>query len=163
MIKKKCSQCGETKILNKFSINKDGKYGYHSVCKFCKNNSKRIKEMHKIYVKNRSKEDPRFRLNRNIGILIWQSIKQNKGDSYWENLIGYTLRELITHLEKQFKTGMSWNNYGRRGWTIDHKKPISSFNFNSCSDPEFKQCWSLENLQPLWASENISKGTKLIK
>ena len=56
---------------------------------------------------------------------------------------------------------MSWDNYGRNGWEIDHIKPISSFNFNSYKDKEFKECWSLENLQPLWAEENIRKSNKI--
>ena len=33
-----------------------------------------------------------------------------------------------------------------------------SFNFISAEDEEFKQCWSLSNLQPLWAADNIRKG-----
>ena len=66
----------------------------------------------------------------------------------------------MAHLEKQFKEGMTWNNYGYYGWHIDHIRPVSSFNFNSYDDPEFKECWALSNLQPLWGKENISKKDK---
>jgi len=57
---------------------------------------------------------------------------------------------------------MTWDNYGRNGWHIDHIIPISFFEFKSVNDTEFKYCWNLNNLQPLWESENISKGNKLI-
>ena len=53
---------------------------------------------------------------------------------------------------------MNWDNYGE--WHIDHIKPISSFIFESSEDEEFKRCWSLDNLQPMWGIENIKKGNK---
>ena len=59
------------------------------------------------------------------------------------------------HLESQFTEGMSWNNYGQRGWHIDHIKPISTFNI---SDPvQLKQCFHYTNLRPLWWKDNLSR------
>jgi len=72
-------------------------------------------------------------------------------------LLGYSSNELKTHLENLFKEGMSWENYGE--WHIDHIKPISSFH----PDTDLKIINSLDNLQPLWASENLSKGSKYNK
>jgi len=69
---------------------------------------------------------------------------------------------LIKYLEKKFEEGMSWENYGKE-WHIDHKLPISKFNFKTTDDPDFKICWSLKNLQPMWAKENMSKNNKLEK
>ena len=54
---------------------------------------------------------------------------------------------------------MNWDN--RSLWHIDHKRPISSFNYETIEDEEFKECWSLGNLQPLWAEENRKKYNKL--
>lgn len=66
----------------------------------------------------------------------------------------YTRDELIKHLESLFKDGMSWDNYGE--WHIDHIKPISAFikegNLNH------NEVNALDNLQPLWAKDNLSKG-----
>jgi hypothetical protein len=75
--------------------------------------------------------------------------------------LGYTAADLRRHLEFQFTKGMNWGNYGRGDgkWNIDHRRPISSFRFTSVEDAEFKECWSLPNLQPLWESENQAKGT----
>lgn len=74
------------------------------------------------------------------------------------DLLGYTPEELMASLEAKFKPGMSWENHG--AWHVDHKRPIASYNFSSVDDHEFKECWSLENLQPLWAKENLSKGAR---
>lgn len=55
---------------------------------------------------------------------------------------------------------MNWSNYGKGGWDIDHKKPISYFQINSYEDQEFKNCWMLANLQPMWGTDNYSKGNR---
>jgi hypothetical protein len=106
------------------------------------------------------KHDEKYKLNRRFRTLIYQSLKGNKNGNHWEDLVGYTLKELIQHLENQFREGMTWDNYGKYGWHIDHRRPISSFNITSYNDPEFKECWALKNLQPLWAKENLSKGNR---
>lgn len=80
----------------------------------------------------------------------------------WQQLVGYKLDEIRKHLENQFVDSMSWDNYGKYGWHIDHIRPISSFNFISPQDNDFKKCWALENLQPLWAKDNHSKYNKII-
>ncbi len=77
----------------------------------------------------------------------------------WELLVGYTIIDLKKHLEKQFTDGMTWENYGK--WHIDHVKPICKFNINSVDCEDFKTCWSLDNLQPLWAIDNLKKGGNL--
>jgi hypothetical protein len=55
---------------------------------------------------------------------------------------------------------MTWDNYGE--WHVDHIKPISSFNITEMGDEEFMECWSLNNLQPMWREENIRKSNKII-
>jgi len=73
------------------------------------------------------------------------------------DLLGYTVKELINHFEAKFNKGMSWDNYGSY-WQVDHIKPASWFTYNSVSDDEFKECWSLDNLQPLEKMHNIAKS-----
>src|ERR1035437_5691439 len=67
-----------------------------------------------------------------------------KGESYLD-VLEYSIDELKQHLEKQFLPGMSWDNYGLKGWQIDHIKPDSLFSYSSMRDKEFKECWSLNN------------------
>jgi hypothetical protein len=51
---------------------------------------------------------------------------------------------------------MSWSNYGK--WHIGHIRPKASFEFENVDDEDFKACWSLNNLQPMWARKNIKKS-----
>ena len=74
--------------------------------------------------------------------------------------MGYTLAAFMIHIEKLFKPGMTWQNYGE--WEIYHIIPQSLWNFTTSKDPEFKKCWALNNLQPLWSCNNKIKDTKLI-
>lgn len=73
--------------------------------------------------------------------------------------LGCTISRLKSHLENQFKEGMSWDNWGRKGWHIDHIKPLSSFDLNDSE--QLKIACHYTNLQPLWAFDNISKGAKV--
>jgi len=111
------------------------------------------------YERQRNK-NPQIKLNRNVSSAINISLRGKKQGRHWENLVGYTLADLQTHLEKQFTSGISWDNYGQ-GWHIDHIIPVSAFLFNSPEDSDFKRCWSLNNLRPAWASYNMSKNDKL--
>ena len=77
-----------------------------------------------------------------------------------DKILTFKIKDLILRLESMFKPGMTWDNYGE--WHIDHIIPDSSFEYSTYDCPGFKQSWSLENLQPLWASENCSKGSKII-
>jgi len=113
---------------------------------------KLFKKITEKYYKNK--------LSNRISALVRHSLKGNKNGSHWEDLVGYNLQDLIIHLESLFRDNMTWQNMGK--WHIDHRKPVSSFNFTSYEDKEFKECWSLINLQPLWALENIRKSNRII-
>lgn len=105
---------------------------------------------------------PAGKLNNNIAGAIRYSLNNNsKAGQHWETLVGYKVEELKTHLEKQFLSGMTWKNYGQ--WHIDHKIPIVAFNIESPVCIDFKKCWALPNLQPLWKLDNILKKDKLLK
>ena len=53
---------------------------------------------------------------------------------------------------------MSWENYGKDGWHIDHKIPLSS----AKTDREIYELCHYTNLQPLWAKDNLKKSNKII-
>jgi len=92
-----------------------------------------------------------------LRVRINDILKQNKGNFSVSKSITFNKEQLIEHLEKKFKNGMSWNNYGRGGWHIDHIKPLASFDKNDSNWA--LQAFSLDNLQPLYESENCSKGS----
>lgn len=110
----------------------------------------------------RKRSDPKERVDNAVSCGIRGSIvRGSKRGVRWEILLGYTVDDLMAHLEKRFKPGMSWENYGRGGWHVDHIVPRSAFNYEQPSDLDFKRCWSLSNLQPLWESENCAKNDKI--
>jgi len=112
---------------------------------------------HAQYLKSYNAENPWARIRNSVSNKIRKSLVGGKGGRSWELLVGYTLDELMAHLESQFKPGMSWDNFGE--WHIDHIRPVSDFDFTTTDDPEFKACWSLWNLQPLWGKDNLIKGS----
>jgi hypothetical protein len=120
-----------------------------------------IKKRTRYLQNKRLKENIQIRLNVRISGAIRHSLKNGKQWYHWEDLVGYTVDDLKQHLEKQFKNGMSWDNYRHDGWHIDHIIPLKAFNFSSYGDIDFKRAWALDNLQPLWGKENMSKGAKL--
>lgn len=73
-------------------------------------------------------------------------------------LLGCSIEFLREHLEKQFRPGMTWGNYGYKGWWVDHIKPCAKFDL---TDPaQQRECFHYTNLQPLWWLDNIKKGAK---
>jgi hypothetical protein len=133
---------------------------YHSTWR--NNNREHVNEKTRLWYLNRRRTDPSFRLKCNTRTAVWTCLKERDIAKYRSTfeLLGYTLEELIAHLEKQFTEGMTWDNYGE--WHVDHKIPMSSFQFETTDDREFKLCWCLDNLQPLWGPDNLSKGTKFL-
>jgi len=106
----------------------------------------------------RYRNDPRIRVDNSFSSQIRQSLAGGKSGQSWEKLVGYTLDDLVLHLEQLFEDGMSWDNYGE--WHIDHRKPKSWFNYETQDNPAFKVCWALSNLQPKWGSENMQKSNR---
>jgi hypothetical protein len=119
------------------------------------------REYKRKYEKNRKDTDPLYKLISNFRTAIYQVLKENninKNGHYFE-ILKYTPDDLILHLETKFTDGMTWDNYGE--WHVDHVKPISSYIILEIGDDEFMNCWSLNNLQPLWGKENLIKSNKL--
>jgi hypothetical protein len=128
-----------------------------------KNLSEEGKERIRAYARELRK-DASYRIHNNVGRRLATYMRSNglpKGGSRTESLLGYTIKELKEHIQSQFKDGMSWDNYGKHGWHIDHRIPLTSYKIDSYDHPNFKKAWALENLQPMWATENLSKGGKL--
>ncbi len=114
----------------------------------------KLREYKRVWHYNKCNNDPAFKLNKNIRKGIWESLKRNKQGRSWELLVGFSLEQLKTHLESKFENGMNWKNYGE--WHVDHVKPICSFDLADVE--QFKDCWSLDNLRPLWAVDNLKKS-----
>ena len=72
-----------------------------------------------------------------------------------------TIEQLKQHIETQFKEGMTWGNYGE--WHVDHKIPLAFKEDGKIPTlEEVTKRLHYLNTQPLWASENMSKGNRYI-
>ena len=99
---------------------------------------------------------PSARLRKRVMNRIWISMKgRSVKDSGSFSAMGCSIKFLKSYIEGKFERGMTWENYGE--WHVDHIRPCASFDL---SDKEqVLQCFNWRNLQPMWASENISKGS----
>ena len=125
-------------------------------------NTEKIKKTKRDYERNRKASDPLYKLISNFRTAIYQVLKESNVDKnkHYFDILQYTPESLIKHLESQFENNMNWDNYGK--WHVDHKLPITSFNIEEMGDEEFMRCWSLENLQPMWGTDNIRKSNRVI-
>lgn len=115
-------------------------------------NIDKLRERRRVY-QARRRSDPAQRAVDAIRRRMRHVIKgQSKGAFA---LLGYTADKLREHLHSRFKPGMTWSNYGLYGekWHVDHIRPVSSFKLPD----QLVECFSLTNLQPLWAEENLRK------
>ena len=122
-----------------------------------------MKEYHRKYMNYKRKTDLKYSFNNRISRAIAKALKGNKAGRRWENLVGYTVDDLIKRLKKTMPKGYTWNDYINGKLHIDHYFPISIFNFNKPEDYDFQRCWALKNLRLLPAKENIRKKAKLEK
>lgn len=119
---------------------------------------KRYPEKIRQYYKDRRKKDIAFCLRVHIRSLIWKCLNGEKKGRSVKKLLGYSIKDLMLHLENQFVKGMDWKNYGSK-WHIDHRIPLSTFDIKGVDD-QFLKAWSLDNLQPKWAIDNLKKNNK---
>ena len=121
------------------------------------------KEERKIYmnkyVNNLRQKNISFKITENLRRRINHAIKENVKSKHTMELLGCSIDELKKYLEEKFQEGMTWKNYGRYGWHIDHKKPCVLFDLSK--EEEQKKCFHYTNLQPLWAEDNLSKGARI--
>jgi hypothetical protein len=99
-----------------------------------------------------------FQISMTLRIRLANAVTNGRGkkSANTMELVGCTLPELMAYLGARFKPGMTWENHGK--WHIDHIRPCASFDL---ADPEQqRECFHYANLQPLWGSENLSKGAK---
>ena len=120
------------------------------------------------YQNNKLKTDINYKIIQRLRKRVWAVLKENSKSESTLKLLGCSVEELKQHLEKQFKPGMYWDNYGTgwndRGmkqWHIDHIIPCASFDLSKAE--EQLKCFNYINLQPLWAKENFEKHDKILK
>ncbi len=168
----------EKKEYNKnyYSLNKQRILEQNKI--YQANNIKQIREYHRHYQRYQRSTKISFKLRYNISASInnyLKSVGSAKQKNSCLDYLGYSIDNLIQHLESQFEPWMHWSNYGsyRKNswqdhdpstwtWQIDHIIPQSSFYFTSMADPQFLACWGLNNLRPYSSKMNLLDSNKRV-
>ena len=111
------------------------------------------------YQKNKYNNDPYYRLVFNMRSRVSKVLRQRnigKQHKIYE-LLGCSKKEFINYFESKFTEGMTWDQVGKE-IHIDHIKPCAKFDLTKKEEQE--KCFHYTNLQPLWAKDNLSKGSK---
>lgn len=128
---------------------------------------------------DRYASDITFKLRINVSNSIRSGLIRSDGSKQGFSILQYlpyAMEELKTHLELQFEPWMTWDNRGVYDpktwndndsstwtWQIDHIIPASTFMYKSMDCEEFLTCWSLSNLRPYSAKQNILDGVNRIR
>ena len=123
-----------------------------------KANKERIKAYDKKWHKEKYKTEPLFKLKHSLRSRTRYAFK-NKGyrkNTKTQEMLGVSWEIAKAHMERQFKKGMTWDNYGE--WHIDHIIPLASAN----TEKQLMRLCHYTNLQPLWAEENLSKSAMVL-
>ena len=149
----RCKQCLEFKVFSKFSDSSRFKNGKLLICKNCVKFNKLVDKY----------ENPNRAISMNLRTRINKALKaqcyHNRTESLTK-LLGCSIEELKNHLKSKFESGMNFGNHSFRGWHIDHILPCASFDLSKAS--ERLKCFHYTNLQPLWAEDNLKKGSKIL-
>lgn len=175
-----CKECIKAKSKSRYK--KDPLYREKLVSKrkrYYNENTEKCSEASKEWIKNnpeKAKKINRKRYDKKLSTiqgrlevrvlgLIRQAVQRRVGPSdkptIWPTVLGYTFDELKLHLESLFVGGMTWDKLVAGEIEIDHVIPRSAFVYETILDEDFKTCWRLQNLQPLWVSDNARKSDKM--
>lgn len=111
------------------------------------------------YRYSRKQEDMFFKIKSNLSSRLSDLIQNRNASQRTIELLGCDKDTLLHHLESQFTEGMTWKNYGLKGWHVDHIIPISSYDLTN--EDEVKKACYYTNLQPLWWQDNLEKKDKI--
>lgn len=177
-IVKPCTKCNQTQPIENYPKDRTISSGFKAKCKKCYSDSDKARYLMKQDIvkdqartwyslnKEKAAASKRTRLKNDINAHLAdvlrsrlnKAIKRNSKTGSAINLLGCSVDEFKSYLESKFQPGMSWDNYGVNGWHIDHIRPLNSFDLNN--EEELKIACNFNNMQPLWAINNWSKGAK---
>jgi hypothetical protein len=127
---------------------------------YYQNHKKERRVYYKKYNNNKFKTDTNFKLAYYLRCRLRHALKGNYKTGSAVQDLGCPIPEFKRYLESKFQEGMTWENWSKTGWHIDHIIPLDNFNLQNRE--EFLKACHYTNLQPLWAEENIRKYNKII-
>lgn len=128
-----------------------------NVSEYYQNNKSKIKAWKRVYVQEKYKNDPMFKIKEILRFSVRRALKGLCRTETTQKILGCSYEKFRLHMEEKFIDGMTWENHGLNGWHIDHIIPLASA---KNKDEALSLC-HYTNLQPLWAFDNLSKGSKI--
>ncbi len=126
-------------------------------------NRNQYADRRRVYVQARLAGDLDWKLERATRSRIGNALRKHlagqpgKGNAGLNGL-GCTIADLRIHIERQFSKGMTWKNWSRTGWHIDHIRALAEFDL---TDPaQLAAACHFTNLRPIWAIQNLQKGAR---
>lgn len=135
--------------------------------KYQEENKEHLKETQRAWRQNVGKErnndrwknDMQYRIVKTFRNRMYRIFKKQKMlTTKYQNYLGCTVDEFRAYIESLFLPGMTWDNWTKDGWHLDHIIPMA--NFKILDEAELKIAWHYTNLQPMWAEDNYAKRTK---
>jgi hypothetical protein len=126
---------------------------------------RRYRERHKERLRKidheRLKNDRAYYVARLLRSRVGKAVKKQYAEKAGKtmDLTGCTVMQLLNHLESQFLPGMTWDNYGRKGWHIDHIIPCAAFDLSR--EDHQRKCFHYANLRPAWSHHNEGRGSRI--
>lgn len=108
------------------------------------------------YQNARKETDVNFKISAALRTRLYMAVKRGSKVGSAVTDLGCSIEEFKCFIENQFTEGMSWDNYGK--WHLDHVRPLAAFNLEDRT--QFLEVANWTNYQPLWAEDNIRKGSK---
>jgi hypothetical protein len=175
-MEKTCKKCLVIKKVENYPKDSSIVCGYKASCKLCYSKTDRLRYLkNQEHVKNQARiwysnnklkaaKTKRNRLRSDINSHLAdvlrsrlnKAMKRSSKNGSAVSDLGCTISEFKLYLESKFQEEMNWNNYGK--WHIDHIRPLVSFDLSD--NNQLKEACNFTNLQPMWAEENWSKGSK---
>lgn len=182
---KKCGTCNVEQELIEFHKAKKAIDGRQSKCKTCCKDYRKqwvednpeyhveyLKKYQHIYQKKYFQDNKEYIYKRRIDYLnssefarLTQRLRSRtaqafaamyyKKNSTTAKLLGTDFKTVYNHIESLFIDDMSWERF--KEIHIDHIIPLCS----ATTEAELRELCHYTNLQPLWAVDNLIKGSKI--
>lgn len=155
-----CKVCHIVKGLDAYR--KNGWGGFRQECYSCEGESKRSDRGKALALRlyhAKAASDPIFRIKQNLRSATRRIFKGMTKDSHTFDLLGCSPEDYQAYLTSKFQEGMTMENYGKGGWSIDHITPLASFDIYNPA--ERARAFHYTNTQPMWEADNLSKCDKL--
>lgn len=178
-----CTACATVLPANLayFNRSQKGSYGLTASCTEClqkayakraAENPEKVREYaRKSYARNahvrlaqqkvKRRTDTAFAIHMRVSSSVRNSLGRSRLGTSWIKLLDFSAADLHAHLERQFTEGMTWERFMAGEIEIDHIIPVSFFRPKAIDSAEFRMCWNLKNLQPLWRLDNRLKRDTL--